>query len=1770
MVNYTCEICGKVSTQKSHHDAHLKSKEHKLKCENFRMKLVGSKSLKEILEEYPQFKSEVEGISDKDFLLDGENEQDNIDAVKNAEKNLKYEIAKKVIKIKANNKSGNKKTYKTGSVLELIQNLIKNENNFENILESINYEDLDEDGNGIADRSTRGFFYERLWDLCIKLGLTDLTDDKSSHVFGNANKDTINYRDKPWSSYSFLKYLNEPVSSGNSGGYSDITFLNKKTDYEELYFISVKYFEKEKKIDSYDVSKLCVLQEKHKDPKRNVHIYLFVKNKKKAIANFERQNISSNVLIKFVNPRGKYENIYDSSDLHKYYFKLRQLFEQYNYFETQGDIDKFEEYYLGDIKPPFIPRFHQKLFIDKINHLIIHEKELGVLVGAIPRSGKSYIMAGSILEYVKEYEASNSKGDKLNFLMITPAPNETFSEYTDIFEKHIDFKNNNINCKIFRGKITVDDLNKDKHNVIIISKQKLGWSEPGKEGDEKVELIKKKINDMFKEIKNKIELMYLDEAHFGMSTAKSMEILKLLDNFGKKIPKIYVTATYNKPLKIYRIKEHCKLTWDVNDINIMKNLNESSINDNPIKDRFGKEFYENALEWRGDKTGKDILKNLTDTYSIYPKPHLITSLWHRDKLQIEKGKIKNTNYGFDMAKLFMTKNGSFENKEQIYEILRYYFGKPEKNMDYNDQDFYKKKGIVPRIKNMCSGKSRTMQEKHMTSQLWFLPVGSNGLINDKITALLEVLLNPEFKKLDYHYFTYVDGKKGLDPSGYITYMENPNTIKSEIEQLEDNIRKVKNGVKGRNLIILTGNRLQLGISLRNVDIVVMWNSVESTDAIFQMLFRSMTEVDITECDDSGFCPKKKWGFMVDLNPQRSMTNVNLFSENINYAKQGSDKSKEYRQIIDLIDIDGDIINEVDNQDEIVNDLFNRLYEAWDRDVDSIKKITENFSYSPAFITQIENQLRMIKFTEKTKKILIQEPEDKMESGDKKENISQKDREKVEKEVKEVKEIPIDKLAAELVAELISLLNIFTLYLDGNSKCVLLNEYKKNQNVVIMSDISKLKDSIFNNQNQKSIFLNILNGRLGGDEKEPYSDFVVDYIIKSISDTKDISHMEKIIFSQKKQYYGIKDPDKLLEDINNNLAPKDKERKEKGEVFTPISIVRDMLDKLPSEVWTNPYLKWLDPAVGIGNFPVIVYLKLMEGLKHFKDEKIDLTGEENRRRHILENMLYMVEISEKSIFILNKVLCGKEGGGQYKLNIYDKSFIEKEYKPDIIFDIIMGNPPYNPPKGESGKSSGNSIWQNFVMKSFYMLSEKGYLVFVHPPGWKKPTLDIYREYLLLQTNDYTKQIRQGQVWQVLKNYGAFNYIYSNDQKSKHVEYINYFPAVDYYVYQKNGDKSYCNTKSIFNGKIYESTNVKLNYDLDYLPMLITNETQNILNNIVNKNDNKLNIKADRKLAFGKNLFDNNKLEYKYLYSTKKGGIPIYAYSDTKLDNVDKNKIIFNLFGGIDGYYIEYISSGRNLGSAHQSGFMIVDNKNIGENIVKTFSSNILKFIFLITQYSSGMRTQNESIVANSISIPPTDFKGDLYEFYDIHGYQKYIEDLLNDYEESIKPKPKKVKTFDFDGFINELKIKILSLQLENYKSPNGQMNLYEFAMKELNSEIEHLKTLSETVLKRHTKSKYLDQFKKEKAKHVREITLKLKEEKRKIKEEKKEKTKTIKKNTKTPTNKDEGFKQPVETDHKYIQKYQECLEKDGYLWNIHTKRCVKDTKENRKKLTLKKN
>jgi len=1227
-------------------------------------------------------------------------------------------------------------------------------------------------------------------------------------------------------------------------------------------------------------------------------------------------------------------------------------------------------------------------------------------------------MADTIIEMVKTNK-TNKTNKYMNFIIITPAPNETFGEYTDIFDNYNDFDLLNIKITVLKDRNNIQ-FHENSNNVFIVSKQRLGWSkiDEDKTNDENTDKIIDNINKLLEPIINNLSAIFLDEAHFGMSTDKAQLIVKTLDKF-KTIPKIYVTATYNKPSKVYGITEESTLIWDLKDIKDMKEITSDTLMNNNLVSRFGKKIYTDAIKSIGKENEEEIIQYLKDEYSIYPKPYMITSIWNPDIINIEKTKIGNKNYGFDMDKLFMTDNDINEcvNNDQVIEAFRYYFGKPDNKLDYSQQDKYKNFGIIPRIKNISSkNKCRTMQTGHVTANLWFLPTGGLGKIENRVTAILKILNLNEFKKLQYHYYVAIEvNNKNKINTPFITYMKNSKNIKSEINNTTRLIKE--NKINGENLIILAGNRLQLGISLKDVDIVTLWNNSSSSDAIYQMLFRCMTEVDIT----------KKFGFMVDMNPQRVMTDVMLFSDNIIYKNNASD-TEVYRQITDLINIDSDMLHikhgdnpSQEQRDDFVNELFGKLYENWNMDVENTIKIAENFDYDTDIINNISNELRKIRLSKKAKQTqkILDEQEDEIDSGKKKEKVSKKDHDELDKELKKIKDdVPIEKIAAELIGELISLLNIFTLYIEENTNCILLNdENDKKININIITRLDILKDKVYSDKVRRKDFLKILNGRLGGNDDHEYNNDIVEFVIKSVSDKKDISYIEKIIHAQKQAYYGITDPVKLLEDINNNLAPKETEKKEKGEVFTPPSIIYDMLKPLPKDVWINPYLKWLDNSAGTGIGSIIVYLELMKSLKNHKDKNIDLTDEEDRRKHILEKMIYIVEISEKNIFILNKIFCGINGGGKYKLNIYNKSFINKpiiendsnSWIIDIKFNVIMVNPPYNPPK-KNGKSVGSAFWQNFVMKSFYMLSEKGFLVFIHPPGWKKPTLEIFNEDKFLKSNDFTKQIRQGQVWQVLRNHGAFNYIYTNDQRSKNVEYINYFPAVDYYVYQKNGDKSYCNTKNVFNGKIYESTNVKLNYESYYLPNLITNESQYIINKIINKNDIKLKFK--RGISEG-SIIRWDGLEIDWYYDANKKGFQFKKHGETPImkkaipiDTVNINKIVINFGGGIDGYNVEYVPCNEKKGVVEMCMYTKIDNDKVGKHIKEIYKSPIAKYMFLITQYSSGKMMKNEPLVANSISIPPIDYNGDLYEFYGIEEYKKHIDDFLKDYDESMKPKSKK--------------------------------------------------------------------------------------------------------------------------------------------------------------------
>ena len=107
------------------------------------------------------------------------------------------------------------------------------------------------------------------------------------------------------------------------------------------------------------------------------------------------------------------------------------------------------------------------------------------------------------------------------------------------------------------------------------------------------------------------------------------------------------------------------------------------------------------------------------------------------------------------------------------------------------------------------------------------------------------------------------------------------------------------------------------------------------------------------------------------------------------------------------------------------------------------------------------------------------------------------------------------------------------------------------------------------------------------------------------------------------------------------------RKDNDEVFTPPFLIEEMLDKLEESVWSDPTKTWLDPCAGLGNFSVLVLKRLMNGLENWEP------NEELRKKHILENMLYHVEMNPESVKKLQRVLNPE---GKYKLNIKCSDFL----------------------------------------------------------------------------------------------------------------------------------------------------------------------------------------------------------------------------------------------------------------------------------------------------------------------------------------------------------------------------------------------------------------------------------------------------------------------------------------------------------------------------------
>ena len=70
----------------------------------------------------------------------------------------------------------------------------------------------------------------------------------------------------------------------------------------------------------------------------------------------------------------------------------------------------------------------------------------------------------------------------------------------------------------------------------------------------------------------------------------------------------------------------------------------------------------------------------------------------------------------------------------------------------------------------------------------------------------------------------------------------------------------------------------------------------------------------------------------------------------------------------------------------------------------------------------------------------------------------------------------------------------------------------------------------------------------------------------------------------------------------------------------INTILDTIEHYNPKFFSDSNLKILDPASGIGNYPVALYQRLCKGLKK------TIPDVQKRKKHILENMLSMIELN----------------------------------------------------------------------------------------------------------------------------------------------------------------------------------------------------------------------------------------------------------------------------------------------------------------------------------------------------------------------------------------------------------------------------------------------------------------------------------------------------------------------------------------------------------------
>lgn len=447
------------------------------------------------------------------------------------------------------------------------------------------------------------------------------------------------------------------------------------------------------------------------------------------------------------------------------------------------DIETVMGYLMSEEKPSLRTRFHQKLIHLKCMRLYNEGKKI-ILIGALPRSGKTFIGA-SLAKHFKK------------ILVLTTRPTETLGQWYDVFQMHREFSGYNIHYLNSTTHQTVAMQNKQEQSMIALAS---------------TQFLKMNERESLQGLQ--WDLVLLDEIHDGGSTELSMDMLDTYIN--EDAIRVMMTATYEKPVYYFTIPNDSCCFWDLEDVRLMRKWGTQATLDR-LCQKYGKGDVMQAKEemYKSGETDASILQ----VYQKAPKLGVLTNIMQQDiyhKLKSMTNTPENV-YGFSMRSLFMTnKEGTaFQNQQAVDLFLALISGSDEM------KHFPKgRMSMFTRIRRYWQKLGHRKNDQFMT-QLWFLPSGTGQLLDDVKACLIQrIQANPVLR--NYRVLTLDAGMKD---------------IAKEVKQTVLEAKEA--GQQG--VILLTGNVGGVGVSLPEADVAFLLHDRESSDMNYQQMMRVLTE-----------------------------------------------------------------------------------------------------------------------------------------------------------------------------------------------------------------------------------------------------------------------------------------------------------------------------------------------------------------------------------------------------------------------------------------------------------------------------------------------------------------------------------------------------------------------------------------------------------------------------------------------------------------------------------------------------------------------------------------------------------------------------------------------------------------------------------------------------------------------------------------------------------------------------------------------------------------